>query len=120
MNISILVTAFEKGGIKRQLCSKRNKQCWSLHSLWDAEMLKIDEHEFMMCARNEKLFDVTVKAEEMSQILCLAYDYPEYYKLENYVIKYRGIMKKLVVEAAAATSDVLNSRIQYPGTTTLE
>lgn len=98
-----------------KLCSYKSLECWSLHALWDAEMIKLEESDLNMYGKKLKRFDVLAQAQKMSEILCLAYDYPRFFYLENYVIKYRSVMKSLISDAAIRTAEILNGRIQFAG-----
>lgn len=111
----VLVTNYERGGMKRKLCYKNSITCWSLHALWDAEILKsISEIElnFNYSISDSFPFDVKDWALQLNQLICKIYDYPKDkdFGLEEYVDKFKFIALFLVEKAAKNTAVILNSK----------
>ena len=111
-----LVTAFEKGGINRKLCFRESKTCWSLHALWDAEMLKIIENDNLAetDSENNLKFDIERWVVRINKIICKIYEYPKHFKIEDYVEKFRKISIYLVKTASTNIAAVLNSNREEP------
>lgn len=91
--------------------------CWSLHALWDAEILKlINENTDLSFLDSEgnTSFDVKKWATQLNQYICKIYDYPDDFGLEDYVDKFQLTAVLLVGKAAYNTAAVLNANIRTP------
>lgn len=109
------MTAFERGGMERKLCSRTSSECWSLHALWDAEMLKIiDQFQiFESDSENEERYGIDKWAVQINKIICKIYVYPEYYFIEDYVEKFKNLSVNLVKKASYHIASVLNSKASW-------
>lgn len=96
----------------RVLCSNNKSGiCWSLHALWDAEILKrIDPSELEKeRIATKKTFNIEKLTMKLNELVCEVYDYPEYYGIEDYVQKYKNISVYLVRMASINISNILNA-----------
>ena len=112
-----LVTDYDRGGINRKLCDKNLGTCWSLHALWDAEILKlVNENKMFSFLDSEDNISFEVKdwAMELNQYICKIYDYPDSFGIEEYVDKFKLTALFLVGKAANNTAAVLNSNFKTP------
>lgn len=102
--------------MKRKICDKNAETCWSLHALWDAEILKsIREIDLFLYWESDNFtFDMEVWALRLNQYICKIYDYPENFGLEEYIDKFRFTALLLVYEAARNTAAILNSNSGPP------
>lgn len=112
-----LVTNYDKGGMNKKLCSKNSGICWSLHALWDAEILKsIDKNEFFDShdSYGTKSFNIEETSIRLHKYICQFYEFPDDFELEDYVDKFKGIALYLVEEAAKNLALILNSKFMTP------
>lgn len=103
--------------MRRRLCSGTSSECWSLHALWDAEMLKmIDPINIVVSdSENEEAYDIEKWAFQINKVICTIYVYPEYFDMEDYVEKFKSISVNLVKRASSHIASVLNSKAtKYP------
>lgn len=109
-----IVTNYDRGGMNRKLCSKSYlESCWSLHALWDAEILKwLSKNEKIeLMKREENIhFDVVQWTSELNKLVCQFYDYPEEFGIEEYVDKFKDIAMLLVQKASVHSAAILNSK----------
>lgn len=104
--------------MNRKLCSTGcENTCWSLHALWDAEILKFlskkKNVESTKCEENSE-FDVVQWTFELNGLVCQFYDYPDDYGMEEYIEKFKGIALLLVRKASDNSAAILNSRKDRP------
>ena len=108
------MTNFEKGGLKQILCSRHGKICWSLHALWDAEILKLMDHRLDIDLKTNGLrinvFDVESWSIKLHNLICTLYYYPKYFTIEQYIDKYGNLSKLLVYLAAFNVARIINER----------
>lgn len=103
--------------MNRKLCNKNLGTCWSLHALWDAEILKsINENRTFSFLDSEDhiSFGVEDWAMQLNQYICKIYDYPDDFGLEEYVDKFKLTALFLVGKAANNTAAVLNTNCRTP------
>lgn len=98
--------------MNRKLCFKNSSYCWSLHALWDAELLKmikpIDIIEFDQIKSMK--FDIEKWAIQMNRLVCEIYQYPDDFGIEEYVEKFKNISIYLVKMASSNIASVLNTK----------
>lgn len=93
---------------------KDEQLCWSLHALWDAEILKLiteDNIKTTFSECNESYFDLEDWCSLLNYYICKLYEYPENYSIEEYSRKYKYLSLYFVKMAAMNTASILNSRI---------
>ena len=93
----------------RQLCSTENDTCWSLHALWDAEILKLIMHKNSHNEGNSSSFNLEKWCLELNAYICKLYDFPKNYSIEQYVEKYKTISLYFVKMAVGNIANILNS-----------
>lgn len=114
-----LVTAFERGGMNRKLCTADKMECWSLHALWDAEILKLisnendafdlwKEEKISFEISGEKFFELENWCIELNYYICKLYEYPNNFTIENYVQKYKYYSLYFVKKAVENISNIIN------------
>lgn len=99
--------------MKRKLCTSDEKVCWSLHALWDAEILKLVADETETVTRHIADFDLANWCNELNNFICELYEYPEQFTIEDYVYKYKNISLYLVEKATANIAAILNSKALF-------
>lgn len=110
------MTSFERGGMNRKLCTKDGGTCWSLHALWDSEILKLIESTIinqMQFPTSMMYFDIESWVRFLNSVLCKAYEFPNYYTIDDYKNKYSFISLFLARTAALHTAMLFNSKV-YP------
>lgn len=98
--------------MKRKLCFKNSTYCWSLHALWDAELLKmikpIDLTEFDRIKSAK--FDIEKWAIHMNRLVCEIYQYPDDFGIEEYVEKFKNVSIYLIKMASSNIASLLNTK----------
>lgn len=96
--IFLLVTGFQKGGLERELCKGDRSVCFSLHALWDAEMLK-----FTGLALRHPIsptpFNLKKSLMSLNRHVCELYVIGKNDDLEKYSAKFAPLMKSLMETA---------------------
>lgn len=117
------MTAFEKGGMRRQLCNGAGDVCWSLHALWDAEILKLlfknnyllrNSFIYFNLASSNFNFDLKSWALKMNRFLCIIYQSPTNISIQNYAEIHKDLALHLILLAARNTASILNFERQEP------
>lgn len=103
------VTGFERGGLDLKICSKTQPKCWSLHALWDAEILKsVIVPSSLTTVKNGNVKKLLlVKFRKMNRILCKIYEFDSRISLEGYKKAFGPLATQLVIEAGEMVASVL-------------
>lgn len=116
--------------MNRKLCNFDGKTCWSLHALWDAEILKqtsVSERNIILLSteykeEGEVFEDVTNRtilewAQEMNSFICLIYSMDDHLSLniEDYSYYMKGLAIYLVDLAAKRIARILNQNQNQNG-----
>jgi hypothetical protein len=116
--LCFVVTNYDRGGMNKKLCSKAfSGTCWSLHALWDAEILKfLSENEKIELMKREEnnQFHVVQWTSELNKLVCQFYDYPDDFGIEDYVDKFKEAALLLVRKASVHSAAILNSKAGRP------
>lgn len=115
--MEILVTNFDHGGLKKVICSENSEACYSLHSLWDSEILKMSTNagfEQSIITEYEEDFDLKHVCTRLNQFICTLYDFPDNITVDQYIEKFDSLSIFLVRIASYNIANILNSKIVYP------
>ena len=108
----------------RKICDGDGRLCWSLHALWDAEILKLTytninnnlllEPKFnisdYLLSKYNLRFDLKFLTFRMNHILCIIYTCPANLSIQEYANYHKDLALYLINLASRNIAAILNSK----------
>lgn len=103
------LTGFERGGLNRKLCSATTQECWSLHALWDAEILKsiTAPTSFKKVNTRNIRKRLLLQFRKSNRLLCKIYKFNSEMSLEYYKTTFGPLAARIILEAGEMVAAVL-------------